>query len=241
MRDPEACFDRWAPSASPWSAWTKPVVFATADRLAPGSPLPAWGGWTPAAAQPDTALVLDLPGDDGVAAALVMAQAGYQPVVLYNGCPGPAAVVDVACLAEALAAGAPALPPPREGAPPAFLLDARRDGGRAEPRPETYDNRWAVFAQDLPSGARLSAAGIRRIVVVAAVLSDDLLHVLRRWQEAGLVVSRAEPSGMEAVVVDVPRPSRFRSLLHRWQVLVGLRRNGTGAFGELVPRPSSGG
>jgi hypothetical protein len=73
---------------------------------------------------------------------------------LFNGTSGPAAVIDVGRLTRALAAGAPAirgyrLPP---DAPPAFLLDSRRNEPATPPAPGAYDNRWVVLAQDFPSG-----------------------------------------------------------------------------------------
>jgi hypothetical protein len=71
---------------------------------------------------------------------------------------------------------------------------------------------------------------------------DDLKHVLRRWQEAGLEIralDKQSPEGSQAI--DVPKPSRFKAFWHRAQAILGLRRNSAGGFGSFIPEPSSSG
>src|SRR5438093_11875256 len=90
-------FEIWAPPASVWSAWAKPVLFAhTTSRLL------AFCGYDPpreAATAPDvgwappadgtSAIVVDLAGATGVWLGVALAEAGFRPVPLDNACPAP--------------------------------------------------------------------------------------------------------------------------------------------------------
>jgi hypothetical protein len=103
--------------------------------------------WVPDRA---TAMVVDLPGSQGVTMALSLAAIGYRPVPLYNACPAPAgtkALVDVRPIMIALASAASSLPSlglPDE-APPAILLDANRNpAAAAAPRDMVEDNSTYV-------------------------------------------------------------------------------------------------
>src|SRR4051812_18056461 len=109
----------WAPSDGPWSRWIKPVLFAwMRDHPAlPGLPelAPEWEfSWLPASvAAGPVALILDLPGAEGVAASLALAKSGYRSVPLYNAIPEaddetPSAV-PVMPIVQALQAAAPRL------------------------------------------------------------------------------------------------------------------------------------
>jgi hypothetical protein len=92
--DKHVVFEAWAPRDSAWSAWAKPVLFAhmqfndLTQRLI-DAPL-ADVSWAPGADK-GTAIILDLPGPNGVWAGLGLAGLGYRPVPLYNACPGPSA------------------------------------------------------------------------------------------------------------------------------------------------------
>lgn len=232
----------WAPETSPWSAWAKPVLFASMQRLLalPASPAPAPTATAMPPAAPGRAWVIDLDGPDAVAVGAALAP-GAWPVPLFNGVPDLRAVIDLGPTLAALRAAASALPIARAEAPPAFLLDARRMRPARVPMPGDFDNRWQVTPQDFPSDRRLLAAGVTEVVLVAdGAVADDLAHVLRRWQEAGLVLRRWVPDPGALVILDVPRPRWFRSLW--WRVLVGfgLRPNAAGGFGSTIPQPSNG-
>jgi len=241
----EALFEIWAPADSPWAAWAKPALFATMRDTT------AWGAppieqpeteWLPSGDR-STAVVVDLPGAAAVATGLALARRGYRPVPLFNGCDSPGMIVDVAPIARMLAAGAAALaetPLPHDAAP-AFLLDANRLSNAHLASPGCYDNRWAVVPQDIPSAARLTAGGIRRVVLRAADVQDDLAHVLRRYQEGGLPVDLSAPGRDRPERLDVPRPRWLRSIWARLLVLAHLRRNAAGGFGALIPIPGSSG
>lgn len=262
--DASQLFETWAPPDSVWSRWAKPALFAetAADPAAspmmpgvmPGSPeLPP----PPASPREETRLrvledsatgfVLDLPGAQSVELGLALARAGYRPVPLFNTADHPAAVVNVRPVLDQLKAGAEEVSrlPARPGAPPAFLLDSGR--GTGLPGPGKFDNRWIVFPQDFPSATFLLAQGVRRVVLLqpktpADQPQEDLAHVLRRWQEAGVEIYLQDPSVDEPPrPLTVQRPSSFRSLAYRAFALFGLKRNSAGGFGSIIPVVSAGG
>ena len=241
---PEEVYALWAPDESPWSAWAKPVLFTALGRVTPSAELllPQALAWAPSASA-RVAVVVDLPGAEAVCMGLALAQQGYRPVPLFNGCLAAAMLVDVAPVAAALLAGVAVLRelPLSSAAPPAFLLDSRRRENAQTARPGEFDNRWAVVPQDLPSGNHLRAAGITGVMVRAARIQDDLTHILCRYQQGGvrLLHSAADETAAEALIVQPP--SRFRSLWYCLGVFAGLRRNSAGGFGAIVPQPGSAG
>lgn len=239
MSEGEEIYDVWAPAGGEWSRWAKPVLFASARRIEGNVQLPQVDvGWIREGA---AAIVVDLDGITSVAAGVALAARGFRPVPLYNGAHGPEAVVDQEPLLAALAAGAGALRTLalHSSAPPAFLLDARRFPAQTA-APGKLDNRWMVFPQDLPSANLLLSRGIRRaFVLFEKPLKDDLAHVLRRWQEGGLrIEGRPEKDGDPPRPIDVPRPSRFRSMCYRALAILGLGRNDAGGFGIRIPSPA---
>ncbi|MBK9119185.1 MAG: hypothetical protein IPM18_06225 [Phycisphaerales bacterium] len=249
--DGELLYDLWAPAESPWSAWAKPVLFAHMTSAEPARITPPaleavdWS-WLPGG-NLDTALVLDLPGQETVYAAAAVAQRGYRPVPLFNTSPGPAAALDLAPVMRGLADCGAALVRaalPAE-APPAFMLDAERLPPGRPPGPGKFDNRWITFPQDFPSGVRLLAAGVRTVLVLRRSnksVADDLRDVLLGWQKAGLLLQIKDISRDEApTALSLPSfgPLRLLSFFTKWGL--GLRRNSAGGFGATVPEPKSGG
>jgi hypothetical protein len=243
-------FKIWAPDGVLWTEWAKPVLFASMTDMDSYIPEPTespitdinWLGTT----SKDTALIIDLPGEDGVAESLLLAEAGYRPVPLYNGVFEKnefAAVVAVRDLVRALYIGANTLKKTliRNDAPPVFMLDSLRMRG-ASKSPGTYDNRWCIFPQDMPSAAFLLKQGIRKVLVrtradeisPTARIQDDVTHILRRYQDAGIKILHT--NGINDIkATDVSTPSQFKSLFYRFQVILGLCRNSAGGFGGKIP------
>jgi len=262
----EELYGIWAPTDSVWSQWAKPVLFASLDRgfeLDPRMGVPADITWAPSP-QSGTALVLDLPGSEGIDIALVVAALGFRHVPLYNAQPGttdcsyigtsseldlfvgPVALVDVRPIAVALQKGAAVLQQGRieRNAPPVFLLDARRRGGGIRPDEGDFDNRSISFPTDFPSANFLLAHAICRVIVVQhndLQPQPDLAHTLRGWQDGGIQI-QAKDLGAAGAPVDivVARPSRFRSILHRILETFGFRRNVLGGFGGIVSGAGAG-
>lgn len=245
----EEIFDIWAPPHATWSAWVKPVLFAEAGKIRDDRPsVSDWSetGTETVTYSANTALVIDLPGRDSVLLGLALAGQGYRPVPLFNTCCGQNALVPAETIPPLLAKGASYLAglDLPDDAPPAFLLDCGRMKGNAAPSPGRFDNRWLVFPQDFPSATFLQSHridGVQLIQPSGDQPQDDLAHVLRRWQEAGLPVKVLNPGGTATPrAIEVRRPPRYRALFYRLFAALGLRRNSAGGFGAIVPHPSSG-
>lgn len=256
----EEAFESWAPPSSVWSQWVKPVLFASVehDPLYLGLLPEEWDmAWAPGCEERN-ALVLDLPGAQGVAMGLALAARGYRPIPLYNSVPGPTSVttavgmsaltslVDVQPIIRMLWHGADTLRQlnlPAD-APPAFLLDATRRGEGQYCAPGRFDNRSIAFTTDFPSANFLLAHGIRRAIVGQSGSDEpqpDLAHTLRRWQEGGLSIAlKRIDSPRAAVTIEVDKPSGFGLLCQRVLQAFGFRRNALGGFGGFIPEPSSG-
>jgi hypothetical protein len=204
-------------------------------------------------------MVVDLPGVEGVQMGLALAERGYRPVPLYNAIPVPGgqsvlesfalrniAAVNVIPIVDALRKGAgqlAGLQMPAD-APPAFLLDANRQGSGRSIAPDEFDNRSVCFTTDFPSANFLFAHGFQRALLVQKDESvrADLSYVLRRWQEGGMTLeimrvgSATLPERLE-----IARPSWFGAMFQRALLAFGLRRASGGGFGGWVPESSSGG
>jgi len=261
----------WAPSESVWSQWVLPVPFAqlVCPEAPPVAEVPQFNlDWLPKAGVPDSAIVADLPGNDAIYYGLNLLDRGYRPVPVIDGSPGPelsflpplspsyltseprksVSVVDMRGLLRALCQGAARLKGLElaPNAPPAFLIDSKRMTGAAQAVEEAFDNRWMVFPQDFPSGRFLREQGIRRVVFVHDTFmsqpSEDLAHILLRWQECGIVMeSKCARFGDAPALIVVNRPSRFRALWYRALAALGLRRNDAGGFGGYPLSLSGGG
>jgi len=257
----EEIFSAWAPKPSLWSPWTKAVLFA--QLTAPASsaelpPAPADLTWCPPK-ENHVAIIVDLTGAESVLMGAALAQQGYRPVPLFNALPLPGghilldpltrrnvAAVDVLTIIAALRAEAPKLAGLEipAAAPPAFLLDANRQGGFRHMFAGEFDNRSVCFTTDFPSANFLLAQGIRNALVVQAPrnVQSDLPHVLRRWQDGGLALELVPLSlSNQSETLDVPRPSWYGAMFQRAVTALGLRRHFGGGFGSWVPEASAGG
>ena len=256
----EELFEIWAPTGGRWSPWVKPVLFACAPD-GPGfqsTPLAGFDATDLPFVEEQTALVLDLPGAEGIQVGLALAARGFRPVPLYNALPGPSAptllpqtlsssaLVNVDVILDALRAESAqlrALNLTLE-APPAFLLDANRRGEGQLASPGRFDNRSISFTTDFPSATFLKANNLQRAVLVQSgrdLPQPDLAHTLRRWQEAGIQIAlkRLDYPGAPQPI-EIQKPSAFGLLWQRALGAIGLRRHGLGGFGGMVPIPSSG-
>lgn len=243
-----ALFNKWA-GEHEWSDWAKPTLFAQAGKPLLGIHEPAQTLFDRAvkfidesaarSASPGTpsrrvALVVDIPGDLSVAVGAVLSRRGFAPVPLFNGVHSDQSpLVDNASVLNALTVMADRLVPGGSDPAPAFLLDSQRLVGA--PAPGRYDNRWIVFPQDLPSGGRLMASGIRECSIIAAngTVQDDLCHVLKRWQDAGIDMFMVREDRREATTIATP--PWYKHLFYRVAALTGMRPNSYGAFGALIP------
>jgi hypothetical protein len=252
----------WAPDTSVWSTWAKPVLFAYLDSTGYEFPVPGSMvdvSWSPSPGE-KVGLVLDLPGAEGVAVGVALAERGYRPVPLYNALPMPVgrylsdplsggeiSAVNVFPIINALRNGAEQLAElnlPAD-APPVFLLDANRQGAGRKMLPGDFDNRSISFTTDFPSANFLIAHGVQRVMLVQRTdlePKSDLAHSLRRWQDGGIKLERLRldpPSRPEPF--QVGRPPWYGVMFQRALASLGVRRSGTGGFGAWIADSSAGG
>ena len=259
----EEIFEIWAPAGAVWSRWVKPVLFSRiglADLVAPAPDMPVNMGWVPAANE-GIALLIDLPGEESVTMGIALAARGYRPVPLYNAIPLPSqdlppvhtagktvVAVDVIPIINALDKGAAKLSALKllDDAPPAFLLDANRQGENRAMQPGEFDNRSICFTSDFPSAAFFTAHGIRRILLVqkdSARPQADLAWPLLSWQEAGLPLEciQADRSPARTEPLWISRPPWYAALFRKVASVLGFCRAPRGGFGSTVLEESAGG
>ena len=108
--------------------------------------------------------------------------------------------------------------------------------------PEEFDNRSVCFTTDFPSANFLHAHGIERVLLVQRGRDEpatDLAHVLRRWQDGGLLLERMRVDlPALAQQFEVRRPSWYSAMFQRALAAFGLRRAPDGGFGNWVPGSS---
>jgi hypothetical protein len=258
----EEIYEIWRPASSPWGQWVKPVVFPFLKPEAHGRDEYSVQDWHVMLC-PDTAVIVDLPGAEGVSAAVAMARAGYRPVLVYNACPNasfdagspefgpmrntqstsPPVVVDMSSILTALCATTKELASLRlsEQAPPVFLLDGNRRGFPGEAG--WFDNRSFVASSDFPSADYFRRHGISRLLLVQPTsgINTDLLHVLLRLQREGMTVAMQAPWEPWTPRPLIVKPPMF--LVSVWEWLCrkfGYRRNDFhSSFGGVVPHSSS--
>ena len=244
----EQAFAAWTPSGVLWCEWAKPAAFVDAHQLAavPDASVPG-DIRLPLNLDSSSVVIVDLPGAEAVQAGLLLAERGFCPVPLFNGTTGLSPAIDVQPIARALVAGAESLKlrTIAPGAPPAFLLDARRRGAGVTLKGGVYDNRWVTLPQDFPSGALLLSRGFRSATLLqrgSLTVPADLAHVLRRWQDHGITLRAVDlATGQVADGITVPKPSGFRLAWYSMIALLGLRRSNVGGFGSAIPEQTSSG
>lgn len=257
----ESIYEIWRPGNSPWTQWVKPVVFPFLRPTAHDRDNFRIQGWRVPLCT-DTAMIVDLPGAEGVSAGIAMARAGYRPVLLYNACPSagygevpevgpqgdadfdsPPVVVDMSSILTAVCATTEELASLclSEQAPPVFVLDANRRGRPGGPG--WFDNRSFVTLFDFPSVDYLRRHGISKVILVqpSSETKIDLLQVLVHMQHLGMTIALQAPWAPWD-----PRPHIFKPpifLVTAWEWLrrkLGYRRNEfDSSFGGVIPHSSS--
>jgi len=250
-------FEAWAPAASRWSGWVKPVLFAVMRWQHAEMDAPSHRESNLSWVQRDdrtTIYVLDLPGAEGVSVGLDFAERGIRPIPVYNALPAPIqqsasastqldAIVDVEAIIIGLWRGAVFLKEKNlsPAALPAFLVDSNRNKSTPAGIDTYFDNRSISFPSDFPSAEYLRLAGISRVVLVkrgSSVEQSDLAQTLRRWQDAGLQIQlkRLDNESGPAPYF-VKQPSR---LLAVWLAVRAYFLRSESGFGVSVTRGSSG-
>lgn len=240
MYDNLTTYKIWAPHDALWTQWAKPAAFINPPYSQSFGPLEIPEIDWITQAENKRMVIVDLKSNEGVEEGLALAKIGYRPVPLYNGvyAPSPASMtVDAGKIAAALYQRAETLDKLnlRNDAPPAFLLDSQRMDG-SKKAPGKYDNRWCIFPQDMPSADFILSRGIEEVLVRSMEIQTDLSHILLRYQEKGIKIYISSP-GQNIRKVNVEKPPYFKSMIYRFQVTMGLRRNFAGGFGGKIPEP----
>ncbi|TYQ14583.1 UNVERIFIED_CONTAM: hypothetical protein Cloal_0929 [Acetivibrio alkalicellulosi] len=232
-------YKTWAPEESPWSLWVKPVLFAfmtlhdyTSNDKPSLEPL-KWAS----SLNKSTAVILDLPGGDGILQGLSFAvHNGYRPIPLYNCCKGHNMIIDVSCITSLLNVGGTIISESNlaSDAPPVFILDSRRLEHGYDSNAGKFDNRWCIVPQDMPSANFLKNAGIDTIILRTDKVNGDLAHILVRYQKSNINIKICRNDEL-VQDVNLKEPSSFRSIFYRSSVFFGLKRNSAGGFGAIVP------
>lgn len=239
-------YDVWRGKDHPWVGWFKPALFdgladgtvlASEDEpyrseLPPGSELDT--SWVPE----DAAVLIDVPGEAAVSWALALGRKGLRPVFAINTSSAPSELVPMDAVKVALAAGARfgACFPTGPGLMPAFVLDSRRPGDRGS-LPGCFDNRWTLFASDLPSGADLLGARVRRVVLVRqGEVLGDVEEVLREYQRQGLELLCLDVDATLGLArMTLRERGWFGRAIANIRRRVSLTRRADGSYGHRVP------
>lgn len=188
-------FKIWAPAGARWVDWVRPVPFAAMDTSRSINQTAAFPVPGPAyidKAPEDIAIVVDMPGADGVREGIALAGTGFRPIPLYNGTneqEGAMPLVENHTIESALLGGACELEKIKipANAPPAFLLDSNRTH-RYKMSASVFDNSWDIYDQDMPPADYLLQNGIRRIVVRGETIQKDLARILYKFQKKGITI-----------------------------------------------------
>lgn len=242
MNEQLELYKKWAPDTALWTQWAKPVVFMNINTRLSYRSLAvdhSMGDWTEY--QSNRLIIVDLAGVDSIKEGLGLARKGYRPVPLFNGVPGnEKSVVPSKMIVDGLRSGGDFLRTIEinKTANPVFLLDANRLKG-AKQKPGTFDNRWCVVQQDMPSANYLKKHGIDEVVVRTSQLQKDLGHLLYDYQKQGIRIYSCG-SKRQIIPYMIEKPHGL-GLFYRFLLLLGLSRNATGGFGMSIPEVSSGG
>ena len=191
-------FEIWAPRGAKWTDWARPVPFVAIEHnntinihpSAFSAKFTVPKTFYIKELQNNTAIILDLPGYDGIREGLALAVSGWRPIPLYNGTngqPGSIALVDNKDIEHALIWGAGELEkmPISNNAAPVFLLDSNRTH-RHKMNPSIFDNSWDLYPQDIPSADYFLQNGINRIIIRGNSIQKDLIIVFYRFQSKGI-------------------------------------------------------
>ena len=185
----------WAKAGNKWVDWVRPVAFADIEGDGKEYFFSAENLMEPFFLDDvcrRSALIVDLPGDDGVEMGISLAKEGYRPVPVYNGTlpqNGTKAVIDNGIVGKALRQGAYYLKDIdiKADALPAFLTDRNRLCSFRR-NSAMFDNSWDLYDQDLPSAEYFIKNGINSMVIVGTKVSEDLRSILWEYQKKGISV-----------------------------------------------------
>lgn len=203
----------WAPAGKLWIDWVRPVPFISIGQYSKAYAMPDLAlpkvvfleepqdkslleillGSAPELDLKETAIIVDLNGEECVRYGMALTKYGFRPIPIYNGTieqQGARATVDNQSVGMALERWAKELDKKNldDNANPAFLLDRGRLN-RYKLEDAMYDNSWDVYPQDLPSAHYFLDHGINNILVIGGrKISRDIKKILVAHQKKGLKI-----------------------------------------------------
>lgn len=183
----------WAPDSAKWVDWVRPVPFMCIGEYSKAYVMPdlALPKVVFIEDLKETAIIVDMVGEESVRYGIALTQYGFRPIPIYNGTieqSGARATVDNQSVGMALELWAKELLKASldDNANPAFLLDRSRLN-RYKLEDSMYDNSWDVYPQDLPSAQYFLDNGINNILVIGGrKISRDVKKILGAHQRKGL-------------------------------------------------------
>ena len=127
-------FKIWAPTGAKWTQWVRPVPFVGINeniKIYEISDFNISNIYYLEELVTDTAIIVDIPGNDSIKEGIALAKMGYRPIPIYNGTDqqkGAIATVDNCSIKVGLIKGTKELEKIKidNNAPPVFLLDTNR-------------------------------------------------------------------------------------------------------------------
>jgi len=188
-------FKIWAPIGAKWVDWVRPVPFIDInDDL---KKYEYSNFFIPNInyinkIYKDTAIIVDLPGNDSIMEGLALAKIGYRPIPIYNGTneqEGAMPTTDNRSVQSGLLYGALELEKIKlsREALPVFLLDRNRTN-RYKMDVSVFDNSWDIYDQDMPSAEYFLKNGITKIIVRGVSIQKDLRLILYKFQKKGIQI-----------------------------------------------------
>ncbi len=188
-------FKIWAPNGAKWIEWVRPVPFIAINndpRLYEVSNFEVNKINYISKLLTDTAIIVDLPGNESIEEGIGLAKIGFRPIPIYNGTneqEGAMATVDNHAIEVGLIKGAMELEKIEisNNASPAFLLDSNRTN-MYKMNVSVFDNSWDIYDQDIPSAEYFLKNGINKIIVRGEKVQKDLNKILYKFQNKGIQI-----------------------------------------------------
>lgn len=188
-------FRKWAPLGVKWSNWVRPVPFIIINENFKSYDVLKFTDYDIDYIDENTkntAIIVDLPGNDSIEEGIALARKGFRPIPVYNGTieqESSKATTDNTSIISGLIYGAEELEKIHleNDAMPAFLLDSNRTN-RFKTDVSIFDNSWDIYDQDIPSEEFFLKNDINKIIVRGNRFQKDLKKVLYKFQKAGIAI-----------------------------------------------------
>ena len=188
-------FKIWAPIGAKWVDWVRPVPFIEIDE---GSNKYELNNFIIPKINyikelyKDTAIIIDLPGNDSILEGIALSKIGYRPIPIYNGTneqEGSMPTVDNRIIEYGLVKGALELEKINldNNALPVFLLDSNRTN-RYKMNISVFDNSWDIYDQDIPTAEYFLKNRITKIIIRGETIQRDLKIILYKFQKKGIEI-----------------------------------------------------